>query len=41
MDGWDEVADSIDDAIGCLAPLVFIALVMLGFKLFFWVMSGL
>lgn len=36
MSGVDELADSVDNAIGCLAPLISILIVLAGLKIFFW-----
>jgi hypothetical protein len=35
----DEISDAVTEAIGCLAPLLFICLVIAGFKLLFWLID--
>lgn len=35
----DEIAESLSEALGCLAPLLFFALILVGMKIIFIIMD--
>lgn len=38
-EAFDEVGETVADAVGCLAPFIIMIAFVLGMKLLFWVLS--